>query len=77
MSVKEYFKEKNIFLTGGNGFIGKILIEKFLRTIPEIGNIYVLIRSKKGKTPQERLDEVFSNVVRKHYTNIFWYWTVT
>lgn len=64
MSVAEYFEGKNIFLTGGSGFVGKVLIEKYLRSIPDIGNIYVLLRSKKGKSPQERIKDVLSNDVR-------------
>lgn len=68
MTVKEHFEGKNIFLTGGSGFIGKVLIEKILRTIPEIGNIYVLMRKKSGKTAQDRLKELFNYVVRYYVT---------
>lgn len=66
MDIKSFFSGKNIFLTGGTGFIGKVLVEKLLRTFPDIGTIYVLIRSKKGKTPQERLEQVCQNVVRNN-----------
>lgn len=65
MSVKSYFKNKNIFVTGGSGFIGKCLIEKLLRSIPDIGDIYFLLRPKKGKTPEQRLKTIFENEVRK------------
>ncbi|XP_050298707.1 putative fatty acyl-CoA reductase CG5065 [Anthonomus grandis grandis] len=61
--IKEYFKGKNIFITGGTGFVGKALIEKLLRSIPDIGNIYVLMREKKGKSIQERLQAILENPI--------------
>ncbi|XP_011686382.1 PREDICTED: putative fatty acyl-CoA reductase CG5065 [Wasmannia auropunctata] len=45
----------------GNGFLGKILIEKLLRSCPDISMMYLLIRSKKGKSPKSRLDEMFES----------------
>ncbi|CAH0549649.1 unnamed protein product [Brassicogethes aeneus] len=61
ISITKFFAGKNIFITGGSGFIGKVLIEKLLRSCPDLGNIYVLIRSKKGKNSQERLVEQIVN----------------
>ncbi|TGZ52579.1 Fatty acyl-CoA reductase [Temnothorax longispinosus] len=46
-------------LIGGTGFVGKILTEKLLRSCPDILTIYLLIRSKKDKSPESRLDEMF------------------
>ncbi|XP_030756882.1 putative fatty acyl-CoA reductase CG5065 [Sitophilus oryzae] len=60
-SLRQFFKGKNIFITGGSGFMGKALIEKLLRSCPDIENIYMLIRPKKGKSLNERLQEIFSN----------------
>ncbi|KAG5862956.1 hypothetical protein JTB14_001243 [Gonioctena quinquepunctata] len=57
-----YFKGKNIFITGGSGFIGKVLIEKILRSCPGVGNIYVLLRDRKGKSIEERL-AIIKNIV--------------
>ncbi|KAI4502948.1 hypothetical protein M0802_001992 [Mischocyttarus mexicanus] len=63
MSVREFYNGKSIFLTGGTGFLGINLIEKFLRACPELKNIYLLMRPKKGKKIQERLDELVNNSV--------------
>ncbi|KAL3271810.1 hypothetical protein HHI36_022280 [Cryptolaemus montrouzieri] len=55
MSIPEFFTGRSIFITGGSGFMGKVLIEKLLRSCPGIVNIYMLIRDKKGKSPEERI----------------------
>jgi len=54
--ISEYYVGRSIFITGGTGFMGKVLLEKLLRSCPGINQIYVLIRPKKGLSPQERLD---------------------
>ncbi|CAH1173793.1 unnamed protein product [Phaedon cochleariae] len=59
MSVTQFFEGKSIFITGSSGFIGKVLIEKLLRTCPGIKNIYILIRPKKNKSIQERVKTMF------------------
>jgi fatty acyl-CoA reductase len=34
LKIKEFFKDKKILLTGCTGFLGKVLVEKILRSIP-------------------------------------------
>lgn len=95
----EFYKNKNIFITGGTGFLGIALIEKLLRATPDvsifglfdilatasaqcifalspnlfayeiffgfqIGKIYLLMREKRDKTPEQRLEELTKNEVR-------------
>lgn len=64
--IEEYFSGKNIFITGGTGFLGKVLIEKLLRSCSRVGNIYILVRGKEGQTGQERLNELISSKVSNH-----------
>ena len=62
-TIRQYFAEKNIFITGATGFVGKVLIDKLLRTCPEINGIYCLIRPKKGKHAEDRLTSLFNDKV--------------
>ncbi|XP_017769179.1 PREDICTED: putative fatty acyl-CoA reductase CG5065 [Nicrophorus vespilloides] len=55
--VMDVYKGKHIFITGGTGFMGKVLIEKLLRSCPQISAIYLLVRAKRGKEPKQRLQD--------------------
>ncbi|EZA60709.1 hypothetical protein DMN91_002292 [Ooceraea biroi] len=59
-SVKDFYRDRSIFITGGTGFMGKVLVEKLLRSCPDIKNIYLLIRPKKGQDVQGRLQELLN-----------------
>lgn len=57
--IQSFYKGKTIFITGGSGFMGKVLIEKLLFACSDLDKIYMLIRSKRGRTPDSRMDEMF------------------
>ncbi|EHB17196.1 Fatty acyl-CoA reductase 1 [Heterocephalus glaber] len=60
VSIPEYYEGKNVLLTGATGFLGKVLLEKLLRSCPKVNSVYVLVRQKAGQTPQEQVEEVLS-----------------
>lgn len=60
MSVSEFYSGKNILITGGTGFIGKLLIEKLLYSCEGLNKIYCIIREKNGHNADERLNEITS-----------------
>lgn len=61
-SVKDFYKGKNVFISGVTGFLGKVVLEKILRCQPDVGNIYIMVRPKRNKKPIDRLkEEIFSS----------------
>ncbi|XP_021712516.1 putative fatty acyl-CoA reductase CG5065 [Aedes aegypti] len=57
-SIKEFYAGRDIFITGGTGFMGKVLIEKLLRSCSGLNRIFILLREKKSKTTNDRLREI-------------------
>lgn len=62
-SIGEFYAGRNIFITGATGFMGKVLVEKLLRSIPDIGTLYCLVRPKRDKTVEERKEEFLNSMV--------------
>lgn len=56
--VAEYFFGRSILVTGAYGFMGKVLLEKLLYACPNIKNIYIMVRPKRGKSIELRLEEM-------------------
>ncbi|CAH0712827.1 unnamed protein product, partial [Brenthis ino] len=74
-SIPDYYKGKTIFITGGSGFMGKVLVEKLLYSCSDLDRIYLLLRSKKGVKPEDRLLELYKSRcfdrLRKEKPDIF------
>lgn len=51
-----------MLITGGTGFLGKVLVEKLLR-IFRVKKIYLLIRMKNNMNVEDRLDNFFKETV--------------
>ncbi|XP_068004039.1 fatty acyl-CoA reductase 1 isoform X3 [Melanerpes formicivorus] len=60
VSIPEYYEGKNVLLTGVTGFLGKVLLEKLLRSCPKVKAVYVLVRNKAGQMPEKRIEEITS-----------------
>lgn len=74
--VANFYKDKIVFITGGTGFLGACLIEKLLRSFPDLKSIYLLLRPKKGKEIADRLEElkknsVFNRIREENKTDLF------
>ncbi|OVA18798.1 Male sterility [Macleaya cordata] len=55
IGIVRFLKGKQLLITGATGFLGKVLIEKILRTVPDVGKIYVMIKAKSKEAAVERL----------------------
>lgn len=61
--IQEFYKGRSLLITGATGFCGKSLLEKLLRSCPDIGNIFLLMRPKKGQDVAKRLAKLFDDPV--------------
>ncbi|XP_061387896.1 putative fatty acyl-CoA reductase CG8306 [Musca vetustissima] len=59
--ISEFFENREIFITGGSGTVGKALIEKLLRSC-NVRRIYLLLRPKKNYSLEERLKRLKSEL---------------
>ena len=69
-TLKIFFAGRNVFITGATGYLGGVLLFKLLSYCPDIGKLYLLIRSKRGKSPKERPADIkeqffIKNIERK------------
>ncbi|KAL8049015.1 hypothetical protein ABFS82_07G107400 [Erythranthe guttata] len=71
IGILKFFEGKNIFVTGGTGLLGKVLVEKILRSTP-IGKIYVLVKADDQEAAVDRItkelinSELFRCLKEKH-----------
>lgn len=63
-SIAEFYRGRTVFITGATGFMGKVLVEKLLRSCPGVEHLYLLMRPSKGKDVSARLQEFIDNQVR-------------
>lgn len=61
--IKEFYRNSVVLVTGATGFLGKVLLEKLLRTCDNVQCIYVLLRPKRGMNSEQRYKELIQNVV--------------
>lgn len=69
-TIPEFYAGQGVLITGATGFIGKVVVEKLLRSCPDIGCLYLLVREKGEDTPQARVThllqgELFSRLRRE------------
>ncbi len=55
LDVAQTLAGQRIFISGGTGFLGKVLVEKLLWSVPDVGKLLLLIRPGAERTTFERL----------------------
>ncbi|XP_049941469.1 putative fatty acyl-CoA reductase CG5065 isoform X3 [Schistocerca serialis cubense] len=61
--VQRFFSGRCVLVTGATGFVGKVLLEKLLRSCPDVDTVYALVRPKKGLSVQQRIQHILSKPV--------------
>ena len=59
--LREAYRGRSILLTGGTGFLGTALVEKILRSLPELGRLYLVIRRSREKSAAARFEDVLGS----------------
>ncbi|KAK7794668.1 hypothetical protein R5R35_003786 [Gryllus longicercus] len=59
--VAEWLAGRSVLVTGATGFLGQLLVEKLLRSCPEVATIYLLVRERRGEPPQKRIDRILDD----------------
>lgn len=76
MSVRESLAGRQVLLIGFTGFIGKVWLEHVLSSLPEIGKVHLLIRSRRSMSARRRFEQivsenpVFEKLQRRYGTNL-------
>ncbi|XP_017780632.1 PREDICTED: fatty acyl-CoA reductase 1-like [Nicrophorus vespilloides] len=61
--MEEFYRNKTILVTGCTGFLGSMLVEKFLRIFPDLSKLYLLARKKGPMSFNERSKEYFEDPI--------------
>ncbi|KAL5720458.1 alcohol-forming fatty acyl-CoA reductase [Ranunculus cassubicifolius] len=61
IGIVRFLGGKGLLITGATGFVAKVLIEKILRTAPDVGKIFLLIKAKNKEAAMERLKNEIIN----------------
>ncbi|EFJ52016.1 hypothetical protein VOLCADRAFT_87122 [Volvox carteri f. nagariensis] len=74
LSVREALRDKAVLVTGATGYIGSVILEQLLRVAgAQLGTVYVLTRSRGGRSAQERVGRVLGSglfdLVRRQYSD--------
>lgn len=57
-SIPEWYKGRSILVTGATGFMGKVLVEKLVRSLADIDKIYLLLRPRYGLSANSRIEKL-------------------
>ncbi|KAF7835909.1 fatty acyl-CoA reductase 2-like [Senna tora] len=67
IGISRFLQGKNFLIIGATGFVAKVLIEKILRTSPEVGQIFLLVKAKDKEAALNRLKTEVKEVHGEKY----------
>lgn len=60
--IEEFYKDSTILVSGPNGFLGSVLVEKLLRCF-DVKKVFLLIRAKNNESIKERMENFLNRDV--------------
>lgn len=72
ITIPDFYSNRDVFITGATGFVGKVLIEKLLRSCPSINKVFLVLRTKRSKSIEERLEEIKNTPVSFSRNFVAW-----
>jgi alcohol-forming fatty acyl-CoA reductase len=72
MHFKDFYAGKTLLLSGCTGFLGKMVLEKVLRSLSGVKRIYIMMRPRKNQSIKQRMvetiftSEIFINLFRQY-----------
>uniref|UniRef100_A0A7N0VI45 Fatty acyl-CoA reductase n=1 Tax=Kalanchoe fedtschenkoi TaxID=63787 RepID=A0A7N0VI45_KALFE len=72
IGIVKFLHGKNYFITGATGFLGKVFLEKLLRSTPTTGKIYLLINAENKEAARMRLQsEIIDSELFVHLKQMY------
>jgi alcohol-forming fatty acyl-CoA reductase len=69
LNIREFYRNKTILVTGTTGFVGKVILEKLLRSCSDFKRIYLMVRPRPNMTLAARIQrDIYSSPL---LTNLF------
>ncbi len=70
--VAQTYRQHEVLLTGGNGFLGKVILGLLLDRYPDCRRLHLLIRPRRDRTAEQRFEQeilgspALQGIVQKH-----------
>ncbi|KAJ8874991.1 hypothetical protein PR048_022881 [Dryococelus australis] len=63
LDVHSFYQNCEVLVTRATGFLGKLTVEKVLRSCPGVRRVHLLVRTKKGLSVEQRKKVLLDNVI--------------
>ncbi|GLH01985.1 Putative fatty acyl-CoA reductase CG5065 [Gryllus bimaculatus] len=69
--IADFFRGRAVLVTGATGFMGKVLVEKLLRSCPEVATVFLLMRPKRGQDPELGIGATDQRILAESVSVVF------
>lgn len=67
--LEAFYSNSTVLISGGNGFLGKVLVEKLLRCF-DVTRIFLLMRAKNDEDIGIRVEKFLKESVSEEFKNL-------